>query len=66
MSNPQDNKRSEQREKPRSGQQNESDSKPESRHGQGGRPGESQSQDSMGNRSNKKGGSTDELDEEER
>ena len=66
MPNPQDNKRSEQSDKPRSGQQpNESDSKPESRHGQGGRPGEGQ--DSMeSNRNKKKSGSDEDLDENER
>ena len=41
------------------------DSKPESRHGQGGRPGEGQ--DSMeSNRNKKKSGSDEELDENER
>ncbi len=66
MSNPQDNKRSEQSDKPRSGQPpTESESKPESRHGQGGRPGESQ--DSPESSRKKKSGSLDdEMDEDGR
>jgi hypothetical protein len=65
MPNPQDNKRSDQSDKPKSGQQpTESDSKPESRHGQSGRPGESQ--DSMESSRKKKSGSDEDLDEDER
>ena len=66
MPNPQDNKRTDQTDKSKSGHQpTESDSKPESRHGQSGRPGESQ--DSQENNRKKKSGSLDdELDEDQR
>jgi hypothetical protein len=66
MPNPQDNKRSSQTDKPKSGHQpTESDSKPESRHGQSGRPGESQDSPES-SRKKKSGMLDDESDEDQR